>query len=71
MRRSSFTTTTSTSPLGSSGSPRRTRCLPTSCTSRGRRPTTGTCCLAWIRRAIHDGMLANDVVGVPHAASGR
>ena len=42
---------------------RRTRCSRTSCTSRGRRPTTGTCCPDRIRRAIHDGLLANDVVG--------
>ena len=35
----------------------------TSSTSRGRRPTTGTCCRARSARAIHDGLLANDVVG--------
>ena len=34
----------------------------TSSTSRGRSRTTGACCRSAIRRAVHEGMLANDVV---------
>ena len=41
----------------------RTRAWRTSSTSRGRSRTTGTCCPRTIRRAVHDGLLANDVVG--------
>ena len=46
----------------------RTRRSRTSCTSRGRSPTTGACCPEPIRRAIHEGLLANDVVSFHTAA---
>ena len=62
-RPSSSTTTTSTSLRGSSATRGRTRGSCTSSTSRGPGPTTGRCCRVEIRRAIHDGLLANDVVG--------
>ena len=62
-RRSSSTTTTSTSRRGSCARRGRTRGSRTSSTSRGRSPTTGACCPQTMRRAVHDGLLANDVVG--------
>ena len=33
-----------------------------SCTSPGRRPTTGACCPTHMRRAVFEGLLGNDVV---------
>ena len=45
------------------GSARPTRCSRTSSTSPGRRPTTGTCSRTGSGGAIHEGVLANDVVG--------
>ena len=41
----------------------RTRRSRTSSTSRGRSRTTGTCCPSDDPRRVHDGLLANDVVG--------
>ena len=62
-RSSSSTTTTSTSRPGSSvPGLRRPRCF-TSSTSPGCSRTTGTCFPTEIRVAIHDGLLANDLVG--------
>ena len=48
----------------------RTRRSRTSSTSRGRSPTTGACCPRRCAR-IHDGLLANDVVGFHTRAGGR
>ena len=62
-RRSSSTTTTCTSRRGSCASARPTRCSPTSSTSRGRRPDYWHVLPEPIRRAVHDGLLANDVIG--------
>ena len=69
-RPSSSTTTTSTSRRASCARRGPTRRSRTSSTSRGRRPTTGTCCPLDARRAIHEGLLANDVVGF-HTARWR
>ena len=61
MRSSSSTTTTSISRRASCAMRARTRCSRTSSTSRG--PPTGASCRRELREAIHDGLLANDVVG--------
>ena len=68
MRRFSSRTTTSTSRPGTCARRGPTRSSRTSSTSRGR--STGRCCRSAMRGAVHDGLLANDVVGVPHGAVG-